>query len=795
MSRKDILERIYQAKQNLSKSIDLSIMGISEKDLTKKILTELYFFESIDLSGNMLENIPKGFGSLKNLKKLSLAANYLKKISNEIILIPKLIELDLRDNKITTIPKNIKNLKYIKHLYLKGNSLQKFYKHLCRLTTLKTLGMVNTKITEIPSDIKNLKKLKNLWIGKNKIKKLPDELFLLKNLEKISLDDNPLPIPNKIINSKDPKKIFAYYYKYQNELLNFVYESKLVIVGESQAGKTSLLNRLVYNRFYIDENKTESINIDQWNIAIKKNKVVSLNIWDFGGQDILYSLHNFFLTSKCIYMIVWDSRNENQSKKIEQWIEKIITVNKNPKILLIMNKIDEHNASIDKTYFSKLKAEIKYINISCKENWNIDRVKSEIVGILNTNEDLIVKYNKTILNVKKELKQITSPYITIKEFNKLYSLQNVSKKDRNKILKKFSETGYILVFKNNLRLKNILILDSVWYISRVYSIINWVSEKKRDGSFTEHDIYKVFESKELKLQEEIIFFILDSLIHFKLIFRIKNKFYFPNLLPFYNYDINNKKFIEFEFDNKLITKDSFFKLLVGYANKASIQKFYRNMIHLYLSNTNVYIFSNHMSQLIIYIEKANTAFGDIMNYILSDFKDILNLESVDIKMLLSDKTYVSIKYLKFLQDNNYDSYISPKLNKYIISELLGTPEMKKIIEKQIINIGYVDKIHTKGYNMKIKIKKNYGDILGDQATKNIMNYYQNENSSELINSLAILVDKIKSSDISNKEILIEEIKDNTADPMKLKNVLEPLTNIGTISSSVIDVLQYLNPLS
>ena len=56
-------------------------------------------------------------------------------------------------------------------------------------------------------------------------------------------------------------------------------------------------------------------------VALKSGKTdeVRFNVWDFGGQVIFYSTHQFFLTPKAIYILAFDL-SEPQFDRIEYWM-------------------------------------------------------------------------------------------------------------------------------------------------------------------------------------------------------------------------------------------------------------------------------------------------------------------------------------------------------------------------------------------------------------------------------------------------------------------------------------------
>jgi small GTP-binding protein len=711
MLKKDLLNiiSIAKSKSKSNKSVDLSINGIKSENLDSEIINELQYFEEINLSGNILQQLPTNFKELTKLKKLNISTNYLKIFPQEIVYLVNLEFLDMRDNLFFSIPKDTNKLNKLKFLYLKGNPLKKIPEVIFELKNLKVLGLVNIQINTIPSNIKKLINLESLWIGKNKIKNLPEGLLTLPLLKNITLDDNPLPIPKDILNTTQSKnELFNLYIQYNQELLDRKYETKIIIVGESQAGKTSLLNRLIYNKFYDDELKTEDINIDKWNLHLS-NKIVTANIWDFGGQDILYSLHKFFLTDNSIYIVVWDSRNENQSKKIELWLKKIISINKKTKVLLVMNKADEHNTSVDKIKMKKIAKDIVFFNISCKKNWNIDKIEIEVKNILENNSEFIQTYNKKYLSLKKHLKNTKRNYIALEEFYELCKKEGIEDKNNNSILETFKQIGIVLHYPTNDRLHDIVIINIDWLIKGIYSIINWISENENDGSFTFNDLSKIYENVSFEYKKDIYHFIIDSLIHFNIIFKKDRKYYIPNMLSYFDKDIEqlrSENFLVFELNIEHFEVDFFYKLLAIHSRHPHTKFFFRNVLNITLYDTNIYIYLDNFNHIYIYINKTiKNSVSKAIEYILEEFKSIVKNNHIDINIILPDNTKVSIRYLKYLLSKGQTIYISLLLNEYNINKILGNAYVDKIPNiLNITNIEYIESVQ---------------DIITDFGTKNI----------------------------------------------------------------------------
>lgn len=45
---------------------------------------------------------------------------------------------------------------------------------------------------------------------------------------------------------------------------------------------------------------------DEMNKVVKNKRDITLNVWDFAGQEIYYTTHQFFLSERSIYLVVWN---------------------------------------------------------------------------------------------------------------------------------------------------------------------------------------------------------------------------------------------------------------------------------------------------------------------------------------------------------------------------------------------------------------------------------------------------------------------------------------------------------
>lgn len=80
-------------------------------------------------------------------------------------------------------------------------------------------------------------------------------------------------------------------------------EIKLILIGNSTAGKTSLSRYLRERVYEHGQPTTHGIQRERWPAADD----LQVNIWDFGGQEYYHATHRLFLSRNSVYVLVWDA--------------------------------------------------------------------------------------------------------------------------------------------------------------------------------------------------------------------------------------------------------------------------------------------------------------------------------------------------------------------------------------------------------------------------------------------------------------------------------------------------------
>ena len=137
-------------------------------------------------------------------------------------------------------------------------------------------------------------------------------------------------------------------------------------MGRGGVGKTSLVNRLVRNEFDPNSAKTEGIKITQWPVSVE-GESVRLNVWDFGGQEIMHATHQFFLTERSLYLVVLSGREGSEDEDAEYWLKLAASFGAGSPVIVVLNKMDEHRFDVNRRVLQQKYPTIqKFVATDCE---------------------------------------------------------------------------------------------------------------------------------------------------------------------------------------------------------------------------------------------------------------------------------------------------------------------------------------------------------------------------------------------------------------------------------------------
>ena len=180
----------------------------------------------------------------------------------------------------------------------------------------------------------------------------------------------------------------------------------IILVGDSGTGKSNLFSRYFLNEF--KEDFISTIGMDKQIKLIKyKNHLYRISISDTAGQERFRALPLKYYQNADGTLLLFDITNKESFDNINSWIQDLQKNgrDKNHKIYLIGNKIDLSDRKINQDQAQTLAESLglKYYEMSCKNNLNVNEVVSRLV--VECINDLITETeNGFQLNKKKAKK-------------------------------------------------------------------------------------------------------------------------------------------------------------------------------------------------------------------------------------------------------------------------------------------------------------------------------------------------------------------------------------------------------
>jgi small GTP-binding protein len=522
-------------------ALDLTGNGISDISPLKAVNQ----LNALVLSDNQISDISP-LKALNQLNALDLSYTGISDIS-PLKQLKQLNALDLYNNEISDISP-LEALNQLNALVLTGNGISDI-SPLKALNQLNSLVLSDNQISDI-SPLKALNQLNALDLSDNQISFIPEFIFHLNPWERIVetlLKNNPVANP-PIEKIRQGKKAVLDWFKAEKEKFK---EIKIILIGEPEAGKTSLLKRLHNNEFKEGEPQTDGINIvpiDFAEAATFKNQKelhgIQGRFWDFGGQEIMSATHKLFLSERSVYILVLKARNDKTiEKQVRDGVADIISKGEDSPIIVVANKMDVNPSfQFVNTYaltneFPQIKG---FLRISCATGKNLEDLKNKLqevipqAGYFNSEVDICD------INLKDEILKITGEedYLNEKEFRRLCKKVGLQSEQTQDIAIDFLDKLGLALHFNEIDFSKFFVLDPNWITTGIYRIITSKKAAGQQGIVKQGDLnyilnkeqqktgnsYRPFQQKEYTytLAEERTF-IKEVLLAYKLAFTIRNK--------------------------------------------------------------------------------------------------------------------------------------------------------------------------------------------------------------------------------------------------------------------------------
>lgn len=155
---------------------------------------------------------------------------------------------------------------------------------------------------------------------------------------------------------------------------------KVIILGDSGVGKTSLMNQYVNKKFSNQYKATIGADFLTKEVAVD-DRLVTMQIWDTAGQERFQSLGVAFYRGADCCVLVFDVNNLQSFKSLDSWRDEFL-IQASPRdpdsfpFVVLGNKIDMETRSVTTgraQTWCQSKGAIPYFETSAKENINVEQ--------------------------------------------------------------------------------------------------------------------------------------------------------------------------------------------------------------------------------------------------------------------------------------------------------------------------------------------------------------------------------------------------------------------------------------
>jgi len=161
------------------------------------------------------------------------------------------------------------------------------------------------------------------------------------------------------------------------------YLFKVVLIGDSEVGKSNLLLRFTRDEFNLESRSTIGVEFASRSVTLEDNKIAKAQIWDTAGQERYRAITSAYYRGALGALLIFDVTKRTSFESIERWLVEL-SEHASPRIrtLLIGNKNDlEHLRTVSTEEAQNLaeSRSMAYIETSALNSTNVEKAFMEIL--------------------------------------------------------------------------------------------------------------------------------------------------------------------------------------------------------------------------------------------------------------------------------------------------------------------------------------------------------------------------------------------------------------------------------
>lgn len=342
-----------------------------------------------------------------------------------------------------------------------------------QLSSLQDLVLNGNELTQLPAELGQLSSLQHLDLRGNELTQLPAEIGQLLWLQELYLKNNPILTPPPEITAQGTEAILTFLRELQQQSV-LRYEAKLILVGEGGTGKSSLLRSLRDEQFDTTLSTTHGIEVETLALPHpdKPGQTLLLNTWDFGGQHVYHATHQFFLTRRSLYLVVWNARSGAEQGRLHYWLDTIQSLAPDSPVLLVATHTDERapdlNYQLYKDAYPQL---VGTVSVSNRYGTAIETLKATIALYAASLPLVGQPWPTSWVEAEKALQARKEHHISAERYRRICAVRRIQAGIAQGTLGSYlHDLGKILYFRDDYDLSNFIVLKPNW-VTKAISLV------------------------------------------------------------------------------------------------------------------------------------------------------------------------------------------------------------------------------------------------------------------------------------------------------------------------------------
>lgn len=386
-----------------------------------------------------------------------------------------------------------------------------------------------------------------LNLSYKRLSALPESFGRLAGLTTLRLNNNPLTQPPLEVCRRGVAAIEGYFAALRAQGAVGTHVGRWMFVGYERVGKTTLAKALSGAAFDADEPSTDGVSVREVAFPLPSQPATSLRVslWDFAGQRVYYLTHQFFLSPRAMYLLLWKWRSGGGFGQAQLffWLRSIAAQAPAAPVFVIGTHGAgcgaEEAAAMERAREQLRRAfptlQLQFHIVDSCTGLGIDTLKTALLehaeALPTTRLDVPTQW----LELKQKVADAAdaaagAPLLSLADFGASIGAGCPQVEDA---LALWHDLGSLLWFREHKELRSVVVLRPQWLADAFRCVITQREATERiranDGRMRRDQVLNLFRAVTDSARFRLL--LLELLVHFEIAHSVDGELIFPYLLP------------------------------------------------------------------------------------------------------------------------------------------------------------------------------------------------------------------------------------------------------------------------